>query len=753
MSILKATLSFMRSHLLFLLAHLIPPLVFRALLLGEMDAEPGWADIRGVFSDIMFTSVYCLLTGIMLWPTTRVRRFPLKNILAVFVVVTWTLLHWANYEHLRALGSVLNLRNAGYLGDKTFFLGSALSVTHPLLLALSIIGTSLMIWWSLPLSSTRKRTVITGGVCAVALLVCLVWTVRDDLASWRQKHFIQKNIEWLIHQPTTMTPDGKSFTDVAGLTSGDLTGTPIEELGQRRSNVLLVILEGISGAYIESLRKYHGAHESISMPRLDEFARRNIRLPVFIANQRQTNRGEYALLCGELPKLLSNTPKTTEIAGFDGTRYPCLPGLLSDWGYQTVYLQAAPLEFMLKECFLPKIGFSRVLGVNWFRHAYQRGYWGVDDRTLFEGAVRLVNELQSQSQPWLLTLLTVGTHHPFPLPDDFTCAHPQNGFRCAVEYLDLALDAFLTELENTGVLDNTVVLITSDESMGFRRSADDITNFLGQAWSLMIVRLPDRLQMQIDEPYMQMDVSISVLDLMQFPRTEERVDGRSFFRQYAKPRPVVFANNNMALVGAFLPGDILHVCDESFRLCRTRHVPKGKPFAFSREAVITSEKSTEWLRQVANHSLLLISATAEHEEIHLASTVKSVKIPADVPSFHSGQYLHLPPGYRLQIGLQMELQGKEGFAEIEHFLDSSRPRKIMYSKRIRLTVGQKVSIRYAYTSDQLLQIVNVGIRSRKVHGHELTLRVDKCDIVRSKPAKGRNHHPHSKLEELEYSIY
>ena len=85
------------------------------------------------------------------------------------------------------------------------------------------------------------------------------------------------------------------------------------------------------------------------------------------AHARRTNRGLYSGLCGELPNLQVGVPKMT--AYLDGGTRECLPKVLRRNGYRTVYLQAAPLAFMLKDQFMRKAGFEELIGDAWFeRH-------------------------------------------------------------------------------------------------------------------------------------------------------------------------------------------------------------------------------------------------------------------------------------------------------------------------------------------------------------------------------------------------
>lgn len=65
----------------------------------------------------------------------------------------------------------------------------------------------------------------------------------------------------------------------------------------------------------------------------------------------------------------------------------------------------------------------------------------------------------------MLTLLTVGTHQPYSAPFEYMERY-DTPKQAAVAYLDDALGAFLDNLERQGVLKDTLVVVTSDESHG-----------------------------------------------------------------------------------------------------------------------------------------------------------------------------------------------------------------------------------------------------------------------------------------------
>ncbi|MGC4063918.1 MAG: LTA synthase family protein [Polyangiaceae bacterium] len=243
----------------------------------------------------------------------------------------------------------------------------------------------------------------------------------------------------------------------------DLAGPPRHDRGASRPNVLIVLVESASGAYLPTLASRNQVEATASMPKLDALASRALSFSTAIGHQRQTNRGEYSVLCGDFPKLRSETARMSEVA-LGQTRRRCLPTILGELGYTSAYLQAATMPFMLKDKFMKRIGFKTQMGAEGFSNAYASNAWGVDDHTFFEGALRFIEKTQSAGKPWFTTLLTVGTHHPYLVAPK--CRATGEGFRRAFACADEALDEFVQQLRQRGILDDTLVIITADESAG-----------------------------------------------------------------------------------------------------------------------------------------------------------------------------------------------------------------------------------------------------------------------------------------------
>ena len=142
-----------------------------------------------------------------------------------------------------------------------------------------------------------------------------------------------------------------------------------------------------------------------------------------------------------------------------------------------------------------------------------------------------------------MSLLSVGTPHPYIAPDDYIVAAEGNRKTAAVRYLDDILGVFVEELRARGVLEDTLVIFTSDESHGV------LGHPFGGHWGLFVALgdgVPERLSPQV---FGQADVALSVLDYLGMDN--ENFLGRSIFRDNTAFRPMPLAALYWILRGVF----------------------------------------------------------------------------------------------------------------------------------------------------------------------------------------------------------
>ncbi|MFQ5513964.1 MAG: LTA synthase family protein [Myxococcota bacterium] len=704
------------------------------MLVLESGSPPQLPDLRGLLSDTA-------LALLVAWPASLLRG-RLRAIGGALVLL-WSLLFYGNYEHIRALGSAVSLAYAAFLRDPVFLRGSALAVSSPgLLLALVVLPLG---WLWLAHQQRRSATRELGFLAAPLWLLLWLWPVDPALLSWRQSSFVAENVSWLLSPELRAAPGA-----LARRESGDLSGTPrlASRARPQARNVLLVLLEAVSGAYLDGLAEFHGVTSSIRMPQLDAIARQGLSYASFVSHQRQTNRGEYALLCGDYPKLVTAAPKMSEYLVTGGVE--CLPAVLSKAGYQTIYLQAAPLAFMFKDQFMQRIGFDRVHGEEFFERSYARSQWGVDDRAYLEQSLEMIDALREQPDPWFLVLLSVGTHHPYTVPHSFqSTKHASRSLGWAIEYLDRAVAEFIEALERQGVLDDTLVLIASDESAGVPIGVDDVTKLLTQNWSVLIALSPDAPGQRIDAPYMQIDLPLSILDYLGLEETARGFPGRSVFRRYESSRTLYFANTYARMIGALDPLSRLYLCDEGFAACRKYTLPKRRLFSPERRRLPLADGETRFLKQAAAASRWVPRGQAREREFRLIAESVAPVLPLPHAQFvFGGQFLTTQPGTRIEVDLDIEVRGGVGRVHLEHDLIANQAR--LYRRRISdLRAGDRVRLRYAYDAPESLERIECRLWAEQhaAHGLELIFHSARMRLL---PGALEVRGERGRLEEIEF---
>lgn len=688
---------------------LVAPVVVRVAGLLGNDLAPVAADCRGFFSDIgVSILVAASVAGLA-------RCGPAGRWLGLGVTLLWGLANFANYEHIRELGAMVGFSYSGFILDPTFVRGSALALSNPLLLGVTLAASLMMMWAGLA-KKAPFRPLVLAAVSLTLLVLTALTPKSAGVAGWRQVDFLTAQGLRLVGK---LAPGARASSRgrIDRPVAADLGGESIIASGGRASNILLIILEGVSGAYLPSLREHHGATASIDMPALDEIARANLSYSTFVAHQRQTNRGEYSLLCGDYPKLLTAEPKMSELAG--SGPLDCLPTFLGEAGYNTVYLQAAPMAFMMKDQFMPSAGFQRVEGDLWFQDAVFRSPWGVDDRSFLEQSLAMIEELEADDRPWFLTLLTVGTHHPFSVPPDFRGSYSPGSPGWALEYLDRALGHFFEDVSARGVLEDTLLIITSDESRESQAGQPDVVNMVKQAWGFAVAVLPSGESAVVNETFMQLDLPISVLDYLGLARETGSFGGRSFFRSYGRPREALWANTHFGLVAGITSTSEIFICEENFAHCGSAILDERSVFSPAVQILPTDPTRAEWLRRAAQRSL---STSLPHDLRQAIRLISDPHLPivsgSEEQFVFGGQSLTIPARTRIEIEIEAELEGPGQLVLVHDLIINGRQH---YLRRPTIAGGERLRLRYSVDTEVALRDVRCQCAASEIDGAGMAL--------------------------------
>ena len=605
-----------------------------------------WFGYSGVVSDLGIG----LLLALLLFNRSRLIVAP--------VLAAWAVMLVGSVELVAAVGRMPEPGDLQYLLDPQF-LGNTTQggkIAHPVLLL--ALGTGVLL--CLLLGGRRHPQGLPRQLYLVPALLLgghalYQYQVPSEAAQWQQFNLPHKLLaEELSAAQRTLEDwlnpaDSQHPLDMHELTALDLAGTPLLESKGKARNVLIITLEGIPGAYVAASRTALGSSYPLDpMPHLGQWAARSMTIPDYVLHSHQTIRGLYAMLCGDYSKLDSGTPKGLELLNNPQRAAQCLPAQLHAAGYSTHFLQGAGLRFMAKDRIMPKMGFDKTRGRDWFPNKpYIEFPWGMDDKSFFEGSLLYVQQLRKKKQPWMLTLMTVGTHQPYSAPDEYLQRYP-DAKTAAIAYLDDAVDSFMLALEREGVLQDTLVIITSDESHGIGNQR------LASAWGFSLLLAPEQAQLPAIKSgiYGHVDLTATILDYLKLPMPEN-ISGRSMLRNYGTGREMLSYTNGMLRKhngnGLFIECDFQQICrsyeSSGFIADQARYLGRSS----NHQGRLLAQQSS-----YLDHSLLNDQTTQQYqfatrERINL----KQASRDDWADNLVGAQYLELPEGTHTTVKLSI----------------------------------------------------------------------------------------------------
>lgn len=609
----------------------------------------GWSHPFGYLSDLAIGSL-------LLWLVMR-----RGLLLGIPLIIGWVTLNLGTVELVSAVGRMPEPADLHYLTDAQFLSHSTQGggLTHPWLAA-GLIAAALAFFVLLAIGRKQRASKPSPAWLLLPLGLLAAHGIYQYRSPSEADQWLQFNLphKWLAEgisaaqigvENWIARGQPSSPPDVTGLTRLDMDGTSLLSEPGRARNVLIITLEGIPGAYIAASRQAIGSsYQADPMPRLSRWAERGMLTHDYVLHGHQTIRGLYAMLCGDYDKLASGTPKGIELLANAERSAQCLPAQLREQGFSTHFLQGAGLRFMAKDQIMPRMGFDKTLGRDWFRNTpYLDFAWGMDDKAYFEGALTYVDGLRKQKAPWMLTLLTVGTHQPYSAPADYLDRHP-SAKQAAIAYLDDAVGEFLEALDTRGVLDDTLVIVTSDESHGIENVR------LASAWGFNLMLAPEQAQLPSIKGgvYGHVDLTASVLDYFALPLPAD-IAGRSMLRDYAQGREIISYTNGLLREhdghGTLTECNFQQVCrryaspgfiaDHADYLGRV----SGKP------ARLVSQRAELLDRSLSDGQGNQLLQFASNERIRLRTT------PGDdwADNLIGAQYLELPKGTQTTVTLKV----------------------------------------------------------------------------------------------------
>lgn len=228
----------------------------------------------------------------------------------------------------------------------------------------------------------------------------------------------------------------------------------------RNDNIVIIILESFAREYIGSLNKDldNGTYKGYS-PFLDSLISKGLTFNVTIANGKKSIDALPSIFAS-IPSL--ETPYT--ISHYANNTINGLPSLLKAKGYYSAFFHGAPNGSMGFDLFSRMAGFDDYFGLDQYPDEKDfDGMWGVWDEPFLNF---FCNKINTFRQPFLASVFTISSHHPFKVPEKYKDKFPRGRAPIleVVGYTDYALSEFFTQASVQPWFENTLFIITADHT-------------------------------------------------------------------------------------------------------------------------------------------------------------------------------------------------------------------------------------------------------------------------------------------------
>lgn len=497
---------------------------------GSIEKGFGFADymqvmVHGASLDAAtagyLTAFPFLLVLISIW----FRKFPLKKILYGYYILAAALISIIFVVDMALYtfwGFKLDASVFLYIDSPKEALASV-SVGFILLRVLAILLLIALNSWVLlkitpsVLTATRKRIAGTAGMLLLGgvLFIIIRGGVTESTSNIGQVYF--SNEPFLNH--SAVNPDfsllssmGKSqdfasefnffdeekraalFDGLYPTTDGD---SIIQVLNTKRPNILIILMEGFGGAFVEPL----GGLPDVT-PHFNRLSKEGIFFTNCYANSFRTDRGTVCTFSGYLGLPTASVMKIPA----KSRTLPAIAEGLSKAGYKTDVLYGGDINFTNMKSYLLSTGYQRLTANTDFSLAEQTSNaWGVNDDITFE---YLYNQLRNRKEegPWHTAFLTLSSHEPFEVPYHRLEDKIPNAFA----YTDECLGKFVDRLKQTPAWKDLLVICLPDHGFYYPREG---SNAMPRFYHIPLLWLGGAVKqpMQVDKIMNQTDLAATLL--------------------------------------------------------------------------------------------------------------------------------------------------------------------------------------------------------------------------------------------------
>jgi len=281
-------------------------------------------------------------------------------------------------------------------------------------------------------------------------LYSLFAAFRNNTLDYDSFYLSQDEKSVFSHLRTKLDPDAKNFLNADNT---DITHKVLKTGEEKDYNVMLVVVESLSGEFLESLKGKKGL-----TPNLDKLAKESLFFSNFYATGTRTVRGMESITLSIPPtagRSIVKRPDNHEMfsSGF----------IFKNKGYETKFIYGGHGYFDNMNEFFSNNGFDVVDRTDFSDEEDTfHTVWGVSDENLFDKALKEADLSYKAHKPFMSFVMTTSNHRPYDYPDARIDIPSHSGREGAVKYTDYAIGKLLKDAEKKPWFKDTIFIVVAD---------------------------------------------------------------------------------------------------------------------------------------------------------------------------------------------------------------------------------------------------------------------------------------------------
>lgn len=327
----------------------------------------------------------------------------------------------------------------------------------------------------------------------------------------------------------------------------------VREDVEPKPNIVIFILESFGKEYSGAFNKNTKIKNFVSYtPFVDSLANESLIATRAYANGRQSIHGMSSILAGipTLQDAFTSSP-------YSNQKIQSIVSVSNEMGYDTSFFHGAPNGSM------GFLGFGNILG---FKNYYGKteynndadfdNIWGIWDEPFFQ---YFANTLDNKKTPFMATLFSVSSHHPFKVPEKYQGKFKKGPLPIhePIGYTDFALKQFFKTAKKMPWYKNTIFVFVADHinEIAYPEYEKAINRF---AIPILFYSPNPKYQLkgEITEPAQQLDIYPTLADLMGYNKKI-----RSWGRSLVSDKNADYIIVNSSGVEQFMIGNYIYIFD------------------------------------------------------------------------------------------------------------------------------------------------------------------------------------------------